>query len=154
MDSIPPLLKENHLPLPLCLSNLTAKVHGWKRPIPSQNSTGAQTDNPLSSRGFGAFLIPEGWLSGLQSCQSSFPGWICPRENHPQNNSILVTWKYYKRQYLLLQINHRQLTINYSSVWVASQQRESTWDWSLTFIFLRSQLPSMKDSANIQIFVP
>ena len=29
---------------------------------------------------FEAFLIPEGWLSDLLSCFSSFPGWVCPRE--------------------------------------------------------------------------
>ena len=29
---------------------------------------------------FEAFLIPEGWLSDLLSCLSSFPGWVCPRE--------------------------------------------------------------------------
>ena len=53
--------------------------------------------------GFGAFLIPEGWLSGLQSCQSSFPGWVCPRENHPQNFLQYIFIINYKRQYLLLQ---------------------------------------------------
>ena len=64
--------------------------------------TGAQTDIPLSSRGFGAFLIPEGWLSGLQSCfqashadaildRSSFPGWVCPRQDHPQNFQCFST---------------------------------------------------------------
>ena len=55
--------------------------------------TGTQTDIPLSSRGFGAFLIPEGWLSGLLSCKSSFPGWVCPRETTPKNRFTNTNYK-------------------------------------------------------------